>query len=85
MNAELQELRRHYQNLDAHVKARKTAQSLLRAIQIAEARELAGSMCSNICYNLSQDDSIRADYRHSMREAYKAWDLSARVTKPEGE
>lgn len=39
MNPELQNLRTHYELLPAHVQARKTAQSLLRAIQIAELSE----------------------------------------------
>lgn len=36
MNPELAKLRQHYQTLPPHVQERTTAQSLLRAIQIAE-------------------------------------------------
>lgn len=39
MTSELAKLRQHYDTLPPHVKERTTAQSLLRAIQIAEQHE----------------------------------------------
>lgn len=71
MNTELQELRRHYQNLDAHVKSRKTAQSLLRAIQIAEASQEVVEAAREF-YNEADSCSTMADRLH---------DALARVTK----
>lgn len=36
----------------------------------------AGTMCSNVCYNLAQGRSISNDNQRAMRESYKAWDIA---------
>lgn len=71
MNSELAKLRQHYESLPSKVRTRATAQSLLRAIQIAEKAMDDLSTSRQLC------DAIR-DSETDLRNKL------ARVTK-EGE
>lgn len=39
-----------------------------------EKIRLAGQRMSNLCFNLSQNEAIPADYRKTMKECYLEWD-----------
>jgi hypothetical protein len=34
----------------------------------------AGQRCSNVCYNLAQDESLKEGHRESMKTAQRQWD-----------
>lgn len=51
----------------------------VKAIRLARALEtmiLAGGMCANSCFNLSQDKVLDDQTRKSLREASDRWDAA---------
>lgn len=53
---------------------RLAAVGLHRMVSCLENVLRAGELCSNVCFNLSQRDSITEADKLSMREAYVRWD-----------
>lgn len=48
---------------------------------LIEALESAGSGMANICFNLSQDNSLPASVRQSMKTGQMQWDAALRALR----